>query len=84
MLPGMAFHQADTHRATSEVAARKEPLKERCGLDSRIYGIILFVFTFMQGIDTHVLYLKQTVFVGFYVATVLYLQFVLHVMLFRT
>jgi hypothetical protein len=34
----MAFHAADTHRATSEGAARKGRLKERCGLDSRIYG----------------------------------------------
>jgi hypothetical protein len=35
MLSGMAFHAADTHRATSEVAARKGRLKERCGLESR-------------------------------------------------
>jgi hypothetical protein len=31
----MAFHAADTHRATSEGAARKERLKERCGLEPR-------------------------------------------------
>ena len=29
----MAFHAADTHRATSEGAACKGQLKERCGLD---------------------------------------------------
>jgi hypothetical protein len=33
MLSGMAFHAADTHRATSERAARKGWLKERCGLE---------------------------------------------------
>jgi predicted AAA+ superfamily ATPase len=30
MLSGMAFHAADNHRATSERAARKGQLKERC------------------------------------------------------
>jgi hypothetical protein len=35
MLSGMAFHAADTHRATSEGAARKGRLKERCGLEPR-------------------------------------------------
>ena len=35
MLFGMAFHAADTHRATSEGAARKGRLKERCGLEPR-------------------------------------------------
>jgi len=30
MLSGMAFHAADTHRATSEGAAHKGRLKERC------------------------------------------------------
>ena len=35
MLTGMAFHAADTHRATSEGAARKGRLKERCGLEPR-------------------------------------------------
>jgi hypothetical protein len=35
MLSGMAFHAADTHHATSEGAARKGRLKERCGLDPR-------------------------------------------------
>jgi hypothetical protein len=33
ILSGMAFHAADTHRATSEGAARKGQLKERCGLE---------------------------------------------------
>jgi len=32
---GMALHAADTHRATSEWAARKGRLKERCGLEPR-------------------------------------------------
>jgi hypothetical protein len=35
MLSGMAFHAADTHRTTSEGAARKGRLKERCGLEPR-------------------------------------------------
>ena len=35
MLSGMAFHAADTHRVTSEGAARKGRLKERCGLEPR-------------------------------------------------
>ena len=35
MLSGMAFHAADTHRATSEGAARKGRLKERCALEPR-------------------------------------------------
>jgi hypothetical protein len=35
MLSGMAFHAADTHRGTSEGAARKGRLKERCGLEPR-------------------------------------------------
>ena len=35
MLSGMAFHAADNHRATSEGAARKGRLKERCGLETR-------------------------------------------------
>jgi len=35
MLSGMAFHAADTHRATSEGAVRKGWLKERCGLELR-------------------------------------------------
>jgi hypothetical protein len=29
MLSGMAFHAADSHRVTSEIAARKGRLKER-------------------------------------------------------
>ena len=35
MLSGMAFHAAETYRATSEGAARKGPLKEKCGLEPR-------------------------------------------------
>jgi hypothetical protein len=35
MLSGMAFHGADNHRATSEGAALKGRLKERCGLEGR-------------------------------------------------
>ena len=35
MISGMAFNPADTHRATSEGAARKGRLKERCGLEPR-------------------------------------------------
>ena len=33
MLSGMAFHAADTQRATSEGGVRKGRLKERCGLE---------------------------------------------------
>jgi hypothetical protein len=33
ILSGMAFHAAYTHHATSEGAARKGRLKERCGLE---------------------------------------------------
>ena len=32
---GMAFHASNTHRTTAEGAARKERLKERCGLEPR-------------------------------------------------
>ena len=42
MLSGKAFHAADTHRATSEGAARKGRLKERCGLELRT----IFFFRF--------------------------------------
>jgi len=35
MLSGMAFYAADTHRATSEGAAHKGRLKERCRLEPR-------------------------------------------------
>jgi len=35
MLSGMAFHSADTHRTTSEGAACKGQLKERCGFEPR-------------------------------------------------
>ena len=43
MLSAMAFHAADTHRATSEGAARKGRLKERCGLEPRT-NFFFFVF----------------------------------------
>jgi hypothetical protein len=33
MLSGMAFHAPDTHCTTSEGAARKGRLKERCGVE---------------------------------------------------
>jgi hypothetical protein len=36
MLSEMAFHAADTHRATSEGAARKGRLKERSGRDGEL------------------------------------------------
>jgi hypothetical protein len=42
MLSGMAFHAADTHRATSEGAARKGRLKEMCGLAPRTNFFFLF------------------------------------------
>ena len=35
MLSGMAFYAADTHRATSQGAAHKGQLKEKCGLEPR-------------------------------------------------
>jgi len=35
MLSGMAFHAANTHRVTSEGAAHKGRLKERCRLEPR-------------------------------------------------
>ena len=35
ILSGMAFHAADTHRATSEGAAINGRLKEMCGLEPR-------------------------------------------------
>jgi DNA polymerase III epsilon subunit-like protein len=35
MFSGIAFHAADTHRATPEGAARKGHLKEMCGLEPR-------------------------------------------------
>jgi hypothetical protein len=50
MLSGMAFHAADTHRATSEGAARKERLKERCGLKPRT-DFILFKKSAKTGAD---------------------------------
>ena len=48
MLSGMAFHAADTHRATSEGATRKGPLKERCGLEPRTN----FIFSFKKSAKT--------------------------------
>ena len=48
MLSGMAFHAADTHRATSEGAARKGRLKERCGLEPRTN----FFFSFKKSAKT--------------------------------
>ena len=42
MLSGMAFHAADTHRQTSEGAARKGRLKERCGLEPRTNFFFFF------------------------------------------
>jgi hypothetical protein len=48
MLSGMAFHAADTHRATSEGAARKGRLKERCGLEPRTN----FFFSFKKSTKT--------------------------------
>jgi hypothetical protein len=35
LLSGMTFHAANTHGTTSERAARKGQLKERCGLEPR-------------------------------------------------
>jgi len=35
MLSWMTFYAAETHRATSEGAARKGRLKERCGVEPR-------------------------------------------------
>jgi hypothetical protein len=48
MLSGMDFHAADTHRVTSEGAARKERLKERCGLEPRTN----FFFSFKKSAKT--------------------------------
>jgi hypothetical protein len=48
MLSGMAFHAADTHRATSEGAARKGRLKKRCGLEPRTN----FFFSFKKSAKT--------------------------------
>ena len=42
MLSGMAFQAADTDRATSEGAARKGRLKERCGLEGRTNFFFFF------------------------------------------
>ena len=42
MLPGMAFHAADTYRANSDEAARKGRLKERCGLEQRTNFFFFF------------------------------------------
>jgi len=48
MLSGMAFHAADNHRVTSEGAARKGRLKERCGLETRNN----FFFSFKKSAKT--------------------------------
>jgi len=48
MLSGAAFHAANTHRATSEGAARKVRLKERCGLKPRT----TFFFSFKKSAKT--------------------------------
>jgi hypothetical protein len=48
MLSGMAFYAAETHRSTSEGAARKGRLKERCGLDPRTN----FFFSFKKSAKT--------------------------------
>jgi hypothetical protein len=48
MLSGMAFHAVDTHRATSEGAARKGRLKKRCGLEPRTF------FSFKKSAKTSV------------------------------
>ena len=47
-LSGMAFHAANTHRATSEGPARKGRLKERCGLEPRNN----FFFSFKKSAKT--------------------------------
>ena len=48
MLSGMAFHAAETFRATSEGAARKGQLKEKCGLERRTN----FYFSFKKSAKT--------------------------------
>ena len=48
MFSGMAFHTADTYRATSERAARKGRLKERCGLEPQTN----FFFPFKKSAKT--------------------------------
>ena len=50
MFSGMAFHAANTHRVTSEEAARKGPLKERCGLEPKTN----FCFSFNKSAKTSV------------------------------
>jgi hypothetical protein len=50
MLCGMAFRAADTDRATSEGAARKGRLKERCGLEPRT-DFFLFMKSAKTGAD---------------------------------
>jgi hypothetical protein len=49
MLSRMAFHAADTHRVTSEEAARKGWLKEKCGLEPRTN-----YFSFKKSLKTSV------------------------------
>jgi hypothetical protein len=48
MLSGMALHAADTHLSTSEGAARKGRLKERCGLEPQTN----FFFSFKKSAKT--------------------------------
>ena len=54
MFTGMAFRAADTHRATSEGAARKGRLKERCGLEPRTN-----FFSFKKSADTSADYIRE-------------------------
>ena len=54
MLLRMAFHAADTHRATSEGAARKGRLKEKCGLEPRTN----FFFSFKKSTNTSEDYIR--------------------------
>jgi hypothetical protein len=54
MLSGVAFHATGTHRATSEGAARKGRLKERCGLEPRNN-----FFWFKKSAKTSGMYMKK-------------------------
>jgi hypothetical protein len=51
MLSGMAYHAAETHRATSEGAARKGRLKERCGLEPRTNFFFSFKKSAKNSVD---------------------------------
>ena len=60
MVSGMAFHAADTNRATSEGAARKGRLKELCGLETRTN-----FFSFKKSAKISADYIREyTVFTG--------------------